>query len=129
MNLFPLKSLSRNSYLSGKSIPFERDLPPISVSASFIKVLVMTLTDEGDTFSGYYRQMQDLMAELSSELSGKVGGPCCWADVWDAAVSLEDPQFNQLYETLGIRSMDQRFEQRRRSETMRISNIVRITLG
>jgi hypothetical protein len=72
MNLFPMRSLSRNFYLSGKSIQFGRDLPPISVSASFIKVLVVTLTDEDDTFSGNYRQMQNQMAELSSELRGKV---------------------------------------------------------
>jgi hypothetical protein len=47
---------------------------PVAIPASIIKVLFVTLPDEGNMFSGYCRQMQDQLAKLSSELSGKVGG-------------------------------------------------------
>ncbi len=41
----------------------------------------LSLTDEGDTFVVYARRLTDTTAELSSELTGKLGGPSGWVRV------------------------------------------------
>jgi DNA-binding transcriptional LysR family regulator len=60
----------------------------------------LSLTDEGDTFLAYCRQMQDQMAELSSELTGKVSGPSGWVNVSASALiaqSVIGPSLAGLY--------------------------------
>ena len=60
----------------------------------------LSLTDEGDTFLAYCRQMQDQMAELSSELSGKISGPSGWVRVSASALMAQaviGPSLTGLY--------------------------------
>lgn len=72
----------------------ERDIPVSQVTRTLNRIETdcgarllhrtthgLSLTDEGDTFLAYCRQMQDQMAELSSELSGKISGPSGWVRI------------------------------------------------
>jgi DNA-binding transcriptional LysR family regulator len=61
----------------------------------------LSLTDEGDTFLAYCRQVQDQMAELSSELSGKVSDPSGWVRISASALMAQAvvaPSLSGLYE-------------------------------
>ena len=77
----------------------ERDIPVSQVTRTLNRIETdcgvrllhrtthgLSLTDEGDTFLAYCRQMQDQMAELSSELSGKISGPSGWVRVSASAL-------------------------------------------
>lgn len=60
----------------------------------------LSLTDEGDTFLTYCHQMQDQLAELSSELTGKVNGPSGWVRISASALiaqSVIGPSLVGLY--------------------------------
>lgn len=77
----------------------ERDIPVSQVTRTLNRIETdcgarllhrtthgLSLTDEGDTFLAYCRQMKDQMAELSSELSGKISGPSGWVNVSASAL-------------------------------------------
>ncbi|MEO6292165.1 MAG: LysR family transcriptional regulator [Burkholderiaceae bacterium] len=77
----------------------ERDIPVSQVTRTLNRIETdcgarllhrtthgLSLTDEGDTFLAYCRQMQDQMVELSSELSGKISGPSGWVRVTASAL-------------------------------------------
>ena len=72
----------------------ERDIPVSQVTRTLNRIETdcgarllhrtthgLSLTDEGDKFLAYCRQMQDQMAELSSDLSGKIRGPSGWVRI------------------------------------------------
>jgi DNA-binding transcriptional LysR family regulator len=91
----------------------ERDIPVSQVTRTLNRIETdcgarllhrtthgLSLTDEGDTFLAYCRQMQDQMAELSSELTGKVSGPSGWVNVSASALiaqSVIGPSLAGLY--------------------------------
>lgn len=77
----------------------ERDIPVSQVTRTINRIEAdcgarllhrsthgLSLTDEGDTFLTYCRQMQDQLSELSSELSGKISGPSGWVRVSASAL-------------------------------------------
>jgi len=91
----------------------ERDIPVSQVTRTLNRIETdcgvrllhrtthgLSLTDEGDTFLAYCRQMQDQMAELSSELSGKISGPSGWVRVSASALMAQaviGPSLTGLY--------------------------------
>lgn len=91
----------------------ERDIPVSQVTRTLNRIETdcgarllhrtthgLSLTDEGDTFLAYCRQMQDQMAELSSELSGKISGPSGWVRVSASALMAQTvigPSLTGLY--------------------------------
>jgi DNA-binding transcriptional LysR family regulator len=91
----------------------ERDIPVSQVTRTLNRIETdcgarllhrtthgLSLTDEGDTFLAYCRQMQDQMAELSSELTGKVSGPSGWVRISASALiaqSVIGPSLAGLY--------------------------------
>ena len=91
----------------------ERDIPVSQVTRTLNRIEAdcgarllhrtthgLSLTDEGDTFLAYCRQMQDQMAELSSELSGKISGPSGWVRVSASALIAQaviGPSLTGLY--------------------------------
>jgi DNA-binding transcriptional LysR family regulator len=91
----------------------ERDIPVSQVTRTLNRIETdcgarllhrtthgLSLTDEGDTFLTYCRQMQDQMAALSSELSGKISGPSGWVRVSASALIAEaviGPSLKGLY--------------------------------
>lgn len=91
----------------------ERDIPVSQVTRTLNRIEAdcgarllhrtthgLSLTDEGDTFLAYCRQMQDQMAELSSELSGKISGPSGWVRVSASALIAQTvigPSLTGLY--------------------------------
>jgi DNA-binding transcriptional LysR family regulator len=91
----------------------ERDIPVSQVTRTLNRIEAdcgarllhrtthgLSLTDEGDTFLVYCRQMQDKMAELSSELSGKISGPSGWVRISASALIAQaviGPSLTGLY--------------------------------
>lgn len=91
----------------------ERDIPVSQVTRTLNRIETdcgarllhrtthgLSLTDEGDTFLAYCSQMQDQMAELSSELNGKVSGPSGWVRISASALiaqSVIGPSLAGLY--------------------------------
>jgi DNA-binding transcriptional LysR family regulator len=91
----------------------ERDIPVSQVTRTLNRIEAdcgarllhrtthgLSLTDEGDTFLAYCRQMQDQMAELSSELSGKISGPSGWVRISASALIAQaviGPSLTGLY--------------------------------
>jgi DNA-binding transcriptional LysR family regulator len=93
----------------------ERDMPVSQVTRTLNRIEAdcgarllhrtthgLSLTDEGDTFLAHCRQMQDHMAELSSELSGKISGPSGWVRISASALIAQvviAPSLPGLYAT------------------------------
>lgn len=91
----------------------ERDIPVSQVTRTLNRIEAdcgarllhrtthgLSLTDEGDTFLAYCHKMQDQMAELSSELSGKISGPSGWVRVSASALiaqAMIGPSLTGLY--------------------------------
>lgn len=91
----------------------ERDIPVSQVTRTLNRIEAdcgvrllhrtthgLSLTDEGDTFLAYCREMQDKTAELSSELSGKISGPSGWVRISVSALiaqALIGPSLTGLY--------------------------------
>ena len=93
----------------------ERDIPVSQVTRTLNRIEAdcgarllhrtthgLSLTDEGDTFLAYCRQMQDQMDALASELSGKISGPSGWVRVSASALIAQaviGPSLKGLYAT------------------------------
>ena len=91
----------------------ERDIPVSQVTRTLNRIEAdccarllhrtthgLSLTDEGDTFLAYCRQMQDQMTGLSSELSGKISRPSGWVRVSASALIAQaviGPSLMDLY--------------------------------
>ena len=92
----------------------ERDVPVSQVTRALVRLeaacgvrLVhrsthgLSLTDEGDTFLAYARRLLDTTAELSAELTGKLGGPSGWVRVSMSPILAQmviAPSLNGLYQ-------------------------------